>query len=50
MSYRFHLPDFARHFKLNIMIADHIKKASETVMDGAEIGSVYGIFPNMIFQ
>ncbi|MBQ5317053.1 MAG: hypothetical protein J6I96_05825 [Oscillospiraceae bacterium] len=50
MEYRFHLPDFARHFKINIMMADHMKRAPETVAEGAVIGSVYGIFPNMIWN
>ncbi len=48
--YRFHIPDFVRHFKLNIMLADMMKRSPEAFMEGAEIASVYGIFPNMLWN
>lgn len=46
----FHLPDFVRHFKLNIILADYLAKHPEEFYDNISIGSVYGAFPNMIWN
>ena len=50
MDHRFHLPDFVRHFKLNIMLADMMKRSPEVFRYGVKIASVYGAFPNMLWN
>ncbi len=42
---RFHLPDFTRHGKLNLVMIKMWKNAREYFRDGVEIASVYGAFP-----
>ncbi len=45
MRVRFHLPDFAGRFKLNILFADMLQKHPEYFREGVEIASFYGVFP-----
>lgn len=42
---RFHLPDFTKHVKLNLVMVQMWKNAREYFRDGVEIASVYGAFP-----
>ena len=50
MEIRFHLPDFMRHFKLNLTLVDYMNKYPEKFRDNVKIGSVYGAFPNMTWN
>lgn len=45
MRVRFHLPDFARHFLLNVTFAEMLRHCPEYFREGVEIASVYGSFP-----
>lgn len=45
MRVRFHLPDFAGRFKLNLMFAEMLKNRPEFFREGVEIASFYGVFP-----
>ncbi|HBB72226.1 MAG TPA: hypothetical protein DCZ71_06420 [Ruminococcus sp.] len=45
MRVRFHLPDFTRHFRLNVTFAEMLKRRPEFFREGVEIASVYGAFP-----
>ncbi|MBR4223459.1 MAG: hypothetical protein IKR73_01470 [Oscillospiraceae bacterium] len=49
-SYNFHIPDFVRHFKLNILLADMVERSPEVFREGVRIASVYGAFPNMLWN
>ena len=46
MEYRYHIPDFTRHFRLNLVLSDYPERFNE----GTKIASVYGAFPNMVFN
>ena len=50
MEIKFHLPDFMRHFRLNITLAEYMKKYPHKFREGVKIGSVYGAFPNMLWN
>ena len=50
MSIKFHIPDFLRHFKLNILLADYMKKFPQYFYDDVTIGSVYGTFPTSLWN
>ena len=50
MRVRFHLPDFSGSFKLNLLFADMLKKRPEFFREGAEIASVYGVFPPCLWN
>ncbi len=45
MSVKFHLPDFARLGKFNLLFKVMIDKNPEFFREGVEIASVYGVFP-----
>ncbi|MBR6107728.1 MAG: hypothetical protein IKQ39_06930 [Oscillospiraceae bacterium] len=45
MKARFHLPDFAGHFKFNIVFAELLERHPEFFREGVEIASFYGVFP-----
>lgn len=47
MDIKFHLPDFVRHFRLNLTLAEYMSRFPDAFVDGVKIGSVYGCFPNM---
>lgn len=50
MEIKYHIPDFMRHFRLNLTLAEMLKRSPEAFRDGVKIGSVYGTFPNMIWN
>ncbi len=45
MSVKFHLPDFARFAKLNMVFLAMLENSPEFFRDGVEIGSIFGVFP-----
>lgn len=50
MEIKYHIPDFMRHFRLNLTLAEYMKKNPEAFYDNIKIGSVYGAFPNMTWN
>lgn len=50
MRVRFHLPDFAGRYKLNILFADLLASRPEFFREGVEIASFYGVFPPSIWN
>ncbi|MBQ5331235.1 MAG: hypothetical protein J6F31_08305 [Oscillospiraceae bacterium] len=50
MEYRYHIPDFMRHFRLNLILAEYMEDFPERFREGTKIASVYGAFPNMVFN
>ena len=50
MDIKFHLPDFVRHFRLNLTLAEYMSRFPDAFVDGVKIGSVYGCFPNMTWN
>lgn len=50
MRVRFHLPDFAGRFKLNLVFAEMLKNHPEYFREGVEIASFYGVFPPSIWN
>lgn len=50
MRVRFHLPDFAGRFKLNLLFADMLKNRPEFFREGVEIASFYGVFPPSVWN
>jgi len=50
MSIKFHLPDFVRHFKLNILIYEIMKMKPEWFYPNISIASVYGTFPTALWN
>ncbi len=50
MRVRFHLPDFAGSFKLNLLFADMLRSKPEYFREGVEIASVYGVFPPCLWN
>ncbi|MBQ1464186.1 MAG: hypothetical protein IIZ18_05200 [Ruminococcus sp.] len=50
MRVRFHLPDFAGRYKLNILFADLLATRPEFFREGVEIASFYGVFPPSIWN
>lgn len=50
MEIKYHIPGFMRHFRLNLTLAEYIKKNPELFYDNVKIGSVYGAFPNMLWN
>lgn len=50
MNIKYHIPDFLRHFKLNILLTDYLKRFPEFFYDGVTIGSVYGAFPGSLWN
>ena len=47
---KFHIPDFVRHMKLNLILADTLRLHPEYFYDGVTIGSVYGTFPTSMWN
>ena len=45
MKARFHLPNFSRYSKFNLVFADFLSSYPQLFREGVEIASVYGIFP-----
>lgn len=50
MKARFHLPDFAGHFRLNLVFAEFLAKRPQFFREGVEIASVYGVFPPSLWN
>ncbi len=50
MRARFHLPDFAGHFKLNLVFAEFLAQRPEYFREGVEIASVFGSFPPSLWN
>ena len=50
MRVRFHLPDFAGKFRLNLMFAEMLRGCPEYFREGVEIASFYGVFPPSIWN
>ena len=50
MRVRFHLPDFAGKFRLNLMFAEMLRNAPQYFREGVEIASFYGVFPPSIWN
>ncbi len=44
MNARFHIPDFWKHWELNLNLIDKIREHPEMFYDGIEIASCYGCF------
>lgn len=45
MDIKFHLPDFCGNIRMNLFIADELKRHPEIFYDGIKIASSYGCFP-----
>ncbi len=50
MKARFHLPDFASQFKFNYVFAAMIKNCPHYFREGVEIASIYGTFPQSLWN
>lgn len=50
MKVRFHLPDFAKHFGLNLVLVSMKENCPHFFREGVEIASVYGTFPPAIWN
>ncbi|MCQ2416544.1 MAG: hypothetical protein MJ071_01890 [Oscillospiraceae bacterium] len=50
MRARFHLPDFAGHFKFNLVFTELLARKPEFFREGVEIASVYGVFPPALWN
>ncbi len=50
MDIKYHLPDFVRHFKLNILLYETMRMRPYYFYDGVKIGSVYGAFPTAVWN
>jgi hypothetical protein len=50
MSIKFHLPDFANNFELNILLHEVMKIKPEFFWPDITIGSVYGTFPTSLWN
>ena len=50
MSVNFHIPDFSRHFRINLMLYDMIKNSPQYFREDIKIGSCYGAFPSMLWN
>lgn len=49
-SIRFHIPDFLKHFTLNMLLLQMMKQKPEAFYDTISIGSVYGVFPTALWN
>ncbi|MDE7294909.1 MAG: hypothetical protein K2N72_10845 [Oscillospiraceae bacterium] len=50
MDIKFHIPDFMHHFRLNLTLAEYMRMRPEAFYDNVKIGSVYGTFPDMVWN
>lgn len=50
MKVRFHLPDFAGHFKLNLVFVEFLAQRPQYFREGVEIASVFGAFPPSLWN
>ncbi len=47
---RYHIPDFLKHFSLNMHLIRMMQQRPEAFREGAVIGSVYGVFPTAVWN
>lgn len=47
---RFHLPDFTRHAKMNLLLVSMMKNMPQYFYDNIEIASFYGVFPPSLWN
>lgn len=47
---RFHIPDFLKHFSLNMHLLQMMKQKPEAFRENITIGSVYGVFPTALWN
>lgn len=47
---RFHIPDFLKHFSLNMHLLQMMKQQPEAFRENVCIGSVYGVFPTALWN
>ena len=50
MSIKFHLPDFAVHYRFNRVFLAMMKNCPEYFYDDIKIGSIYGTFPQSLWN
>ncbi len=50
MEVKFHVPGFMQHLKLNLTLVDYMKLHPDYFREGVKIGSIYGAFPNMLWN
>ena len=50
MRVRFHLPDFAVHYRFNMVFLSMLKNCPDYFRDGVEIASIYGTFPQSLWN
>ncbi len=50
MDVNFHIPDFLKHFRLNMVLLSTLEKNKEWFRDGVRIASVYGAFPPALWN
>lgn len=50
MDIKYHIPDFMRHFRLNLTLAEYMKRNPQAFYENVRIGSVYGTFPSMMWN
>ncbi|MBE6862151.1 MAG: hypothetical protein E7497_04540 [Ruminococcus sp.] len=50
MKVKFHLPDFASQFKFNFVFATMLKNCPHYFREGVEIASIYGTFPQSLWN
>lgn len=50
MRVKFHLPDFAVHYRFNLVFISMLRNCPQFFRDGIEIASVYGTFPQSLWN
>ena len=50
MRVRFHLPDFAEHFRFNLVFLAMLENCPQYFREGVEIASFYGVFPPSLWN
>lgn len=50
MDVKFHLPDFAVHYRYNMIFISMYQNCPEYFRDGIKIASVYGTFPQSLWN
>lgn len=50
MSANFHIPEFLKHFRLNMVLISAMEQFPQWFRDGVRIASVYGVFPPALWN
>lgn len=50
MKVKFHLPDFAVHYRTNLIFLTMLENCPHYFRDGLEIASIYGVFPPSLWN